>query len=919
MKKLIPENIFFETNQVRIALGFNQSIAEIRISTANELPSSEIKYAQNNITSDLISIDCVPVIEENELVYRLKSPICASHIFVLGERLEKLDIAIFQSDSFSFDCYPQCFDFELKENYLLDGISVLTDGEGLLDFDVYTSIDGRDFDFVGKSISHSVGEQCKITLAGKEGRIVRVYLKYCTVHDGCKSVDITVCGDKSGTPVKMRPKINTVDFKDSKYNVEITKDDTVAEVYGIIERIVGKKYKEWFALELCDATSKYDFYEISDCNGKIKIKGNSGVSLASGINFYLKYFCKVNISQVGSRVSMPEAPVIIKKPIHRETKAKIRYAYNYCTLSYTMAFWGECEWQRELDFLALNGVNLILDTTAQEEVWRRFLKDIGYSHEDIKNFLVGPAYYAWAYMANTTKIGGPLHDSWFEARTELARKNHLYMRKLGMIPILQGFSGMMPLDIKKYDSEIDIIDQGLWCASVRPPVIRTTSPCYKKYAERFYKAQRSVYGAYSNYFAADPFHEGGKVADMKLSEISAVILNEMCRERADAVWVLQSWQENPASEFLSGVSNNKEHILILDLYAEKNPNYTDGRPNNPSHGYDKEFDNNSWIFCMLNNFGGRLGMHGHLDNLINNIPLAFNNAEKISGIGITPEASENNPVLYDFLFECIWQENADEPLPVPDIDSWICEYVLRRYGSKSESAVKAWSLLCDTVYKAECNMLGQGATESIVNARPDFDIKAASTWGNAIIGYDKAKLEKALLYLEADYEQLKASEGYIYDLISLRLQVMSNKAAEYPVRLKKHFEACDVDGFKQTSEELLTLARKMNITAGENRYYTLGRILEMAKKLSENADDFTKFLYPFNAKAQITTWGEYSRSEIGRLHDYSNRIWSGLIDGLYIPRWERWIFARINELRGEPFEQNINWFEMEWKWVTDNN
>jgi hypothetical protein len=40
-------------------------------------------------------------------------------------------------------------------------------------------------------------------------------------------------------------------------------------------------------------------------------------------------------------------------------------------------------------------------------------------------------------MANLSGFGGPVHDSWFEERTELARKNQLIMRKLGMQPVLQ--------------------------------------------------------------------------------------------------------------------------------------------------------------------------------------------------------------------------------------------------------------------------------------------------------------------------------------------------------------------------------------------------------------------------------------------------------------------------------------------------
>ena len=56
-------------------------------------------------------------------------------------------------------------------------------------------------------------------------------------------------------------------------------------------------------------------------------------------------------------------------------------------------------------------------------------------------------------------------------------------------------------------------------------------------------------------------------------------------------------------------------------------------------------------------------------------------------------------------------------------------------------------ILNDTVYNPEMNMKGQGAPESVVNARPGLDIGAASTWGNAVIDYDKAELEKAAALL----------------------------------------------------------------------------------------------------------------------------------------------------------------------------
>ena len=141
------------------------------------------------------------------------------------------------------------------------------------------------------------------------------------------------------------------DFAGSAYDVQITEQDTIDEVKGIIERRIGSAYVDWFTLEVAEGDNAYDYFELSQKDGKIHIKGNDGVSLATGLNHYLKYYCNVNISQVGDQVKMPKSIVPIEGTVHKETKFPVRYSYNYCTLSYSMAFWGEKEWRNELDCL----------------------------------------------------------------------------------------------------------------------------------------------------------------------------------------------------------------------------------------------------------------------------------------------------------------------------------------------------------------------------------------------------------------------------------------------------------------------------------------------------------------------------------------------------------------------------------------
>jgi len=922
MKTLQIKDFKKENNAFVANLDSNYTVAKAVVTFGDGEPGkvldARIHYAKNRVTTDLIwfANACGKVNSVVEFVPN--SPAEASDIYITlsDENADIKSCELFLAEKVDLaTCYPLYFDTDLKKNYYLDTVTVHTPCEGYSHYTLYTSLDGKDFTRVARKTTCDVcppqGET--YALNGREARIIRVFIEYNSASSVACFDGVEFTGREADTAVKHAPRVEVCNFEDSPYNVEITEKDTVEEVYAIVERRIGASYKDWFVFNVSES-KQYDYFDITCKEGKVYIEGNNGVSLAAGLNHYLKYFCKVNISQVGDRVEMPANPVPVEGKIHKETKAKIRYAYNYCTLSYSMSFWGEKEWQKEIDWLALNGVNLVLDATAQEEVWRRFLKEIGYSHSDIKKFIAGPGYYAWAYMANLTGFGGPVHDNWFKDRTELARKNHLTMRKLGMMPILQGYSGMVPCDILNYDKNADVIPQGTWCSFQRPAMLRTVSPCFKEYARRFYKAQREVYGSYSNYFATDPFHEGGITLDMKPFEIATEVLSAMLEENKNSVWVVQSWQNNPTSELLRGIESvGKEHAVILDLYAEKQPNYPKGNPENPSFGYSDEFNGTPWLYCMLNNFGGRLGLHGHLDNMVLDIPKVFNNCSAVAGIGITPEASENNPVLYEFLFESVWTEDAGK-YPVTDIENWLSRYAERRYGKLTDNVKKAWKILYETVYNSKLNMLGQGAPENILNARPALAVNAASTWGNAVVSYDKKLLEQAYSLLMEDYESLKTSQGYSYDMVTLALQVLSNRIQDVHEKMSAAFLNKDSEGFEKYSKEFMECADKTERVTALCPYYLLGVWVERAKALAEGCDDFTQDRYELNAKALVTTWGAYNQAEIGGLHDYSNRQWSGLIADFYMVRWKKWIDARRDELLGKPIAKEDS-FPFEWEWA----
>ena len=131
--------------------------------------------------------------------------------------------------------------------------------------------------------------------------------------------------------------------------------------------MIGERWVDKFDFQLRGKADGKDVFEISDAgDGRISIRGNNGVSLASGLNYYLRHWCKVDYNPLfGSQLSMPESLPAVGRKILKYTNYEYRYALNFCTYSYTMAFWNWDDYEPFLDWAAMNGVNLMLDSGGQ--------------------------------------------------------------------------------------------------------------------------------------------------------------------------------------------------------------------------------------------------------------------------------------------------------------------------------------------------------------------------------------------------------------------------------------------------------------------------------------------------------------------------------------------------------------------------
>ena len=800
--------------------------------------------------------------------------------------------------------YPAYVDIDLEQNYNLNKIVVMPSYSNMnayYQYSVYTSMDGVNFDLlVEKDDKEKVKKEGDTyVIDGKEARIVRLYLQYASSGNTGSFQEIKVYGEASGTPLQERAPISVSDFEDTTYAQPVTEEETISEVRGVLGRVIGDRYQDWFEFALAEnSESDNDYYEIRNHEGKILITGNKGLSLTTGLNHYLKYYCNVSVSQQTRNVEMPAEIVPVEEPIRKETPYQIRYAYNYCTHSYTMAFWGETQWQNELDWLALNGFNAILDITGQEEVWRRFMGELGYTTDEIKDWLVGPGYTAWQFMSNMENYGGPLNDQYILDRLDLARKNQRKMRALGMEPVQQGYAGMIPSDYDQivgddpdYQKFVDaMMDQGSWGGQFnRPDMLKTNTEAFEEAAELFYESQEKVLGNVTSYYAVDPFHEGGiPPADMSSAEISETVLRKMMEHDENAVWMIQSWEGNPTMELLEGLGENRtDHAVILDLSATTDPHYNNSR-------WGDEFDSTPWIYCMLDNFGDRPGVHGELEVIASQVPQAYAESDYMKGIGITPEGTNLNPVNYELFFETAWEDDEI------DVEEWLKDYVTRRYGEYSDAAYRGWLKLLDSAYGA--TGAHWGGFNAIANQRPGSGVILGN---KTSLPYDYRTFAKAVENIMEDYDQLSDSESYLYDVAALLKQLLQNSQLTYYRNFESAFNNGDLETFNINAEKFLGAIELTDQIAATQQDDLLGEWIGKAKDRSEGYDDYTKDMFEFNAKALITTWG--GRNSARTLGDYAYRQYAGLESDYVLPRWEKYLDNKRSALEGETTYTEISY------------
>lgn len=653
-------------------------------------------------------------------------------------------------------------------------------------------------------------------------------------------------------------------------------------ISSLLNRIGGVGTSDRFVTRLDEnlLTNGKDKFIIDNQDGKPYIQGSSITAIAAGINWYLNHDAHINISWNQLTADIAGASLPTATQVQKTCDATYRYYLNYCTFGYSMTTWTWDRWQKEIDWMALHGINMPLQIVGLEEVWRQTLLADGYTDAEAKAFAAGPAYIAWWGMNNLESWGGTQDDEWFAHQAQLGRNICNRMLELGMQPVLPGFSGMVPSNYPEAES------QGTWCGFQRPFILDPTSTKFSVLATKYYQQLHKVLGK-SNYYSMDPFHEGGTISSGKYAEGYKAIydaMNANCGNNSK--WVIQQWQwARYQQTSLTAVPAGR--LIVLDLFS-------DGKPAFDSYnGYAPQ----EAIFCAIPNFGGRSGFMGRLANMSGNYFTYKNKYPGLKGIGAAPEAIESVPVVYDLLFELPWMETA------PNIKQWVADYTTSRYGTENSTAQSAWNDILHSAMAFGADAI-QGPIEDVWAARPNLEAHSASTWGKTISQVSdiytperRMLLVRAFTALLSESKQLDCN-NYRYDLIEIGSQVMADYAYDLLLQIKDAREAGDKKRLNQLQESFLALILDVDKFKGTHPMFRLGNWLNMAH--DNNTD--------LNARMLITTWGDYRQSDEGKLHDYSYRSWQGMLKDFYYPRWQ-YYFSHAFTAPPE------GWFPMEWKWA----
>ncbi|KVH97338.1 Alpha-N-acetylglucosaminidase [Cynara cardunculus var. scolymus] len=600
----------------------------------------------------------------------------------------------------------------------------------------------------------------------------------------------------------------------------------------------------------------------SNKSAEITVQGTTAVEIASGLHWYLKYWCGAHVSwdktggiQIASIPPTGNLPLVKKDGIMIQRPVQWNYYQNVVT-SNSYVWWDWERWEKEIDWMALQGINLPLAFTGQETIWQKVFMDFNISAQDLNNFFGGPAFLAWARMGNLHAWGGPLSQNWLDQQLALQKQILSRMIELGMTPVLPSFSGNVPAALREIFPSANITRLGDWNTVDGNPrwcctyLLDPSDPLFIQIGEAFIKRQIKEYGDVTDIYNCDTFNENSPPTSdpAYISSLGSAVYKAMSKADKDAVWLMQGWLFYSDSSFwkppqmkalLHSVPFGK--MIVLDLFADVKPVWESS----------SQFYGTPYVWCMLHNFGGNIEMYGVLDALASGpIDARISENSTMVGVGMCMEGIEHNPVVYELMPEMAFRKDKVR------VEEWLRVYSRRRYGKSVKQADAAWEILHRSIYNC---------SDGIADHNTDYIVKFPD-WDPSLNTY-------------STFSKQNRTPSFITTHRNRRF-ILTETQSTLP---QPHLWYSTRDAIN---------ALKLFIDAGQ----------DLAGSLTY--------------RTQITMWYDTTKTNQSQLHDYANKFWSGLLVDYYLPRASMY-FNRLSE----SLRENTRFKIVEWRteWISYSN
>jgi alpha-N-acetylglucosaminidase len=688
-----------------------------------------------------------------------------------------------------------------------------------------------------------------------------------------------------------------------------TKSETKS-LEGLIQRLIPGQ-SAMFKFKIVPS-KKGEFFEISADGGKIAITGSDVNSVATGIGYYLKYIAYTPVSwDADVPVQAPATLPLPKTKIRKSSNMKYRFFLNYCTFGYTMPFWTWREWERCIDWMALQGVNMPLAVTGTEKILQDLWMSEGFTAEQTRSFFTDPTHLPWYHMNNLSRWGGPLPQSYIDYGYKMQKKIAKRERELGMKPIMPAFNGRVPVELKaKYpNKKITVLGTGWHWFDKKyyTYFLDPYDPLFATLQKRYLNKLKELYGT-DHFYGVDPFNEVTPPSwePEYLAKTAKTIYETLTAADKKAVWIQMAWlfyydkfigkhwTDERIKAMLTAVPYGR--LIMLDYYCEMEEMWVK----------KKKFFGVPFLWCYLGNFGGTTYYNGPLEAIQEKLTKAKAECggKNLWGLGSTTEGLGVNQVAYEFLFEQAW---IQKPLDVKD---WIKSYALSRTGGKLDKPViKGWETLLQKVYNKRCSTMNGG---SILQSRPRLEgHNGMFIWPQR--HYPASDLMNVWsLFMKASPETAKR-DAFQYDLVNVIRQYLGDVAPVIRERMRAAYITGNMDNFKKASKILLGLMEDQEKILETRPEFLFGRWFADAGKIAKDESENKK--YAQSARNLLSTWGMKNAPLI----EYANRDWAGLTKAYYNKRWKIFCaaleksIAESKECDLKKLDSTISDFE--WDWV----